>query len=76
MEVSTTATIAMEVAPAVSITMELQVGGGGNVYGPIGGAVAGHFATLDATGRLLSDSGYGPEDFALAIHGHDFGAFS
>ena len=42
--------------------------GEGDVNGPAG-AIAGHFPLLDATGKNLSDSGVGPDDFATAAQG-------
>ena len=43
--------------------------GSGDVTGPAS-AVAGNLAALDATGKILSDSGYDPTDFAAAGHNH------
>ncbi len=43
--------------------------GAGDVTGPAS-ATAGHLAALDATGKVLSDSGYAPADFAAAGHNH------
>ena len=42
--------------------------GSGDVVGP-DGATAGNFAALDATGKVLSDSGAAPADFATAAQG-------
>lgn len=43
--------------------------GSGDVTGPAS-AVAGNLAALDATGKILSDSGSKPADFAPASHNH------
>lgn len=43
----------------------------GNVYGPAG-ATAGNLAALDATGKVISDSGSKPADFAPLVHYHNY----
>ena len=43
--------------------------GSGDVTGPAS-AVAGNLPVLDVTGKVLSDSGYDPTDFASAGHNH------
>ena len=43
--------------------------GSGDVTGPAS-AIAGNLAALDATGKILSDSGSKPADFAPASHNH------
>jgi hypothetical protein len=48
-------------------TWNTPPGGGGDVTGPAG-ATAGHVAILDGTGKVLSDGGQAPADFAAADH--------
>lgn len=43
--------------------------GSGDVTGPAS-AIAGNLPVLDVTGKVLSDSGYDPTDFASAGHSH------
>lgn len=43
--------------------------GSGDVTGPAS-AIAGNLPVLDVTGKVLSDSGYDPTDFASAGHNH------
>jgi len=43
--------------------------GSGDVTGPAS-AIAGNLPVLDVTGKVLSDSGYAPGDFAAAGHNH------
>ena len=52
-------------------TWAVPAGGGtGDVTGPAG-AVAGNLAALDITGKVLSDSGFKPSDFASALGAGD-----
>jgi hypothetical protein len=55
---------------ALDVEWQTVSGGGGDVTGPAG-AVAGNLAALDATGKVLSDSGKAAADVLTALPTHN-----